>query len=66
MLKLLAGISLVSVIIAYVVQLEHERTEDRKHSDNLAIAVFSIWSIAIIIDIFVAHGYTFTAFKRLI
>ena len=56
----IAGLTLVSLIIAFLVVQDETKEKPYTKSEKLAIAVFSFWCFAIILDIIFSGTYTFT------
>lgn len=60
------GLSLVALILAAIITDAKERKNFNNPwttSGKLLVAVLVIWSVAILIDVFWAKGYTFTVIK---
>jgi hypothetical protein len=59
-LSAIVGLTLSSLIIAFLVESDKARKIPYTKAEKIGIAVFSFWTFGIILDVLFAGGYTFT------
>lgn len=59
------GLTLASLIIAYLGVWSREKKGKFSEQEKLNICVFTFWAAAILLDVMFNEGYTFTVIKGL-